>query len=86
MYFSDLELFVIVFIVIFEFALGLISAYGWLVEADKRKNAERIAKDMFKSVMCFIRSTEISSCDYTQYIKEVEKSIKKERSKNNVYL
>lgn len=86
MYFSNLELFVIVFIFIFEFAIGIISAYGWLVEADKRKKAEQTIKYLYDKEMCAIRSTDIMSRDYGQYIKEVEKSIKKERSKNNVYL
>lgn len=86
MYFTDLEVFVIVLFIVAEFALGLISAYGWLVESDKRKKAEQTTKDMFESEMCFVRSTKISSRDYAQYIKEIEKSIAKERSEKDVYL
>ena len=86
MYFSDFEFFVIVFIVVFEFAIGLVSAYGWLVESEKRKKAEETIKYMFDNEMCVIRSTDIMSRDYGQYIKEVEKSIAKERNKRNVHL
>lgn len=86
MYFSDLEFFVILFFVISEFVLGITSAYGWMVEYDKRKEAENRVKEMLNQEINSTENTSALSRDYEEYIKEIEKSIAKERSEKDVYL
>ncbi len=86
MYFTDIEFAVIVFFAVLLGIITIISAYGWLTEYSKRKELEQEKKDLFEQEMALLNSTDIKSDDYNRYIKEIEKSIQKERCDNGVFM
>lgn len=86
MYYTDLESFIITIFVLLISIIAVISSYCWLVEHSKRKEAEKRLKEMLNFEISYVNNTSEMTRDYDEYIKEIEKSIKKERSKNNVFM
>ena len=80
------DLYVFIGLIVTIIFIAIISSYGWLTEYTKRKESERKNKETFETEMALLRSYNVVDHGYNHYLKDIEKSIIKERSKDNVFM
>ena len=77
--FTDTEFLVLVFFIIILAFIAIISSIGWYSQANKHEKRRNAIKDMF--CIEYYLSLFGGTADYSNYIIEVEKNIKKEEQK-----
>lgn len=74
-------LFIIFFVIVLAF-IAIISSIGWYAQANKNEKRRSTIKDMF--CIEYYLSLYGGRANYSNYIEEIEESIKKEKAKDNV--